>query len=238
MSNWLCNKCEVGVLNDVKQTLSKRSYMGMREAVCVCPECGEENPVWSLSDDPDCGVKLPEDTIVLIAGGLPNEWKLLVDVEPMAGHLVEYRGVNPAGRAREGYSDIGTIPREGYFVTDCGTHWTEDLNGFTTEKLGVIVAPDPNFTLWRHVIEPFMSENSGPIEPGVKAEMPSIVFGEPDTGIGIPKEHIHTFIEEGKEVGRFFFDEEIKRFKFEGDMEASAQIFMEHVLRTLNQRRD
>ncbi len=55
------------------------------------------------------------------------------------------------------------------------------------------------------------------------------------TGI-VGDEPNYTLIEEGKQVGKFWFDEETKRFKFEGDMEASAQIFMEHVLRTLNQR--
>lgn len=75
-------------------------------------------------------------------------WQRLADVKPNTGQLVEYRGVNPEC-ARKSYSAIGTVPKKGHFVKDCGTHWTENLNGFTTEKLGVIVAPDPDITFWR-----------------------------------------------------------------------------------------
>ncbi len=56
-----------------------------------------------------------------------------------------------------------------------------------------------------------------------------------DTGIGTPTESNYTIVEDGKQVGKFWFDEEERRFKFEGDMEASAQIFAQHILKVLNQ---
>lgn len=167
-----------------------------------------------------------------------KEWKHLIDVKPTEGQLVEYRGVNPEC-ARKEYSSIDTIPRKGHFVKDCGTHWTENLNGFTTERLGVICAPDPKITFWRAT------------RPRVVPAIPSFSFGDDDdhsplelipggaptgfanTGVSIAEPN-YTIIEEGKEVGRFWFDKETGRFKFDGDMETSAQIFAAHIIKVLN----
>jgi len=159
----------------------------------------------------------PPSDIEFTIGGLPGEWKCLAEVKPVAGHLVEYRGVCPE-RTRKHYEPISVVSKRGRFITDCGSSLSERLDGFTTEVLGVIVAPDPNFTLWRHVVE-----------PGVK-------YGSPDTGIVCDANY--TIIEEGKQVGKFWFDEEIKRFKFEGDLEQSAQIFAQHILTVLNREKN
>ena len=54
------------------------------------------------------------------------------------------------------------------------------------------------------------------------------------TGIACAREISYTLVEEGKQVGKFWFDEKEKRFKFEGDLEASAQILAAHILKELN----
>jgi len=75
-------------------------------------------------------------------------WKRLIDVKPTRGQLVEYYGAYTK-KPTKGYRQITTTPRKGRFMEDCGTSWTENLGGFTTETLGVIVAPDPATTFWR-----------------------------------------------------------------------------------------
>ena len=75
-------------------------------------------------------------------------WKRLIDVKPTRGQLVEYYGAY-IKKPTKGYKLITTTPRKGWFVEDIGTRLTEQLDGFTTETLGVIVAPDPDITFWR-----------------------------------------------------------------------------------------
>lgn len=62
----------------------------------------------------------------------------------------------------------------------------------------------------------------------------SVPTGSANMGVSISEPN-YTICEEGKEVGRFWFDEETGRFKFEGDMEASAQVFAAHILKVMNQ---
>ena len=62
---------------------------------------------------------------------------------------------------------------------------------------------------------------------------PKAIFGGPNTGIAMT-EQSYTLVEEGKQVGKWWFDEEEKRFKFEGDLELSAQIFAAHILEEMN----
>ena len=79
-----------------------------------------------------------------------NEWKLLSEIKPAMGQLVEYYGDSERSDDKT-YSQIDMVPIQGKFIPDCGTHWTENLAGFTTEKLGVIVSPDPTITYWQDI---------------------------------------------------------------------------------------
>lgn len=79
-------------------------------------------------------------------------WKRLIDVKPTHGQLVEYYCAHTK-KPTKGYTPITTTPRKGCFVEDCGTSWTEQLAGFTTKTLGVIVTPDPDITFWRQINE-------------------------------------------------------------------------------------
>ena len=62
---WLCCKCP-GVLDPSKKV---RSANGLEFGV-VCPECGQWNPQFSFTSDPDC---IPPDDISLVAGGVPDK---------------------------------------------------------------------------------------------------------------------------------------------------------------------
>lgn len=143
-----------------------------------------------------------------------SDWKRLADEKPAGGQLVEYRGVNPEC-ARKEYRAIGLVPRKGYFVKDCGAHWTENLGGFTTERPGVIIAPDPEITFWRAVIDP------------------KVIHGSPDTGIAFlkPQQFNYCFIQEGKEVGKIWWDEELHRLRFQGQVDETVWVLMKELQR-------
>lgn len=79
-----------------------------------------------------------------------NDWKRLADAIPAQGQLVEYRG-DSAKSTDKTYSEIDMTVKRGKFTLDCGTHWTENLAGFSTGALGVMVAPDPEITFWRAI---------------------------------------------------------------------------------------
>jgi len=187
MSDWLCNKCNVGVLDPNKKV---RSASGLEFGV-GCPECGQWNPTISFGSS---------EPFISESSG---------PIEP---------GVKPAIPSYKFGEDMV---------------WACEKCEFT---------PLPTFGMFDHIghCPECGHDNSHrqhlELVAGGVAKMPSIVFGEPDTGI-VCDEPNYTLIEEGKQVGKFWFDERIKRFKFEGDMEASAQIFMELVLRTLNQEK-
>ena len=55
------------------------------------------------------------------------------------------------------------------------------------------------------------------------------------TGIGALQEEITTFVQQGREVGKFWYDEEKGQFMFKGDVKESAEIFMLEILRQLNE---
>ena len=55
-----------------------------------------------------------------------------------------------------------------------------------------------------------------------------------DTGVSHEPDTT-TFVQQGRVVGKFWYDEEQKIFRFKGDVEGSAQIFMQLILRLLNE---
>lgn len=196
-------------------------------------------------------IELEQPTIAFTSSD--DAWKRLADVKPAHGQLVEYRGVNPEC-ARKEYASIDAIPRKGHFVTDCGTHWTEMLGGFTTEKLGVIVAPDPEITFWRAVptLKPADEQPEGEGQLGAggeffpigETESPPLSFTDPPTGMtGSPdngmasKEPIGlrgadfpfhwSFILDGKTVGELTFNEKTEKLDFSGNAHGSAQILFD-----------
>jgi len=180
MSDWLCNKCHVGVLDPDKKV---RSANGLEFGV-GCPECGQWNPTILPSDrdDPNWGMGKATN---------PTPYKF-GETLIWACEKCEFSPLPTFGW----FDHIGHCP-------ECGHDNSHQ------QELKLV--------------------------PGGVAKIPKILHGRPDTGVAISEPN-YTIIEEGKQVGKFWFDERIKRFKFEGDMEASAQIFMEHVLITLNQR--
>ena len=57
---------------------------------------------------------------------------------------------------------------------------------------------------------------------------------EKSTGLGALQEEITTFVQQGREVGKFWYDEDKKMFMFEGNVKESAEIFMLAILQELN----
>lgn len=62
---WICNKCEVGVLDPDKRVRAQNDL----EFVVICPNCGAENPTISFTSDDD---DFPKDSIKIISGGLKD----------------------------------------------------------------------------------------------------------------------------------------------------------------------
>ena len=58
---------------------------------------------------------------------------------------------------------------------------------------------------------------------------------EESTGLGALQEEVTTFHQQGREVGKFWYDEEKAQFTFEGNVKDSAEIFMLEILRQLNE---
>jgi len=72
MSDWICNKCDIGVLDRKKRVQASNKL----EFCVICPECGCENPEFSFTSDPDSGWS--RGPITLVVGGVPSD----SDVEP------------------------------------------------------------------------------------------------------------------------------------------------------------
>lgn len=62
---------------------------------------------------------------------------------------------------------------------------------------------------------------------------PKVQYGGSNTSISSNTGLDFCIIKEGKQVGRFWFDEDSKAIKFEGDADESAKIFIESSTRIL-----
>lgn len=198
------------------------------------PDCGKDPMTWKLPFGPPFTMLDPEQPALTLTSS-DDTWKRLADVTPEWGQLVEYRGENWRKEPDKTYSAIDETPRQGKFVPDCGTHWTKMLGGFTTEKLGVIVAPDPEITFWRAVPIPIGEAES----PSFSfTDPPSGMTGSPDSGLA-SKEPIGlrgadfpfhwSFILDGKTVGELTFNEKTEKLELSGDADATAKILFDLV---------
>ena len=63
--------------------------------------------------------------------------------------------------------------------------------------------------------------------PGKGIYEPTVQYGGPDTGICSSTGLDFQLLSEGKQIGKFWFDEDSMTIKFEGDADESAKIFIE-----------
>ncbi len=206
--SWICNKCDLGVLDDVTTTPSSAMYFGTREAVRICPECGEENPMWLPNmDDPDIGVKWPDDNIQFIAGGLPKPHLPPAAFRDGPGSYVQPRykfGEDTillcpnCGVQLELYGFADYPPKN---CPECG-HFTRDLNNIELKAGGI--DPDFKFKL---------------IDTGKAPAMLN------DTGLGFDGSENITFVAMGKEIGKLTYNDD--DLEFEGNAELSCSIFIQ-----------